>query len=430
MNTQETKKFLYTKEVEEIFAQIYGIENVEKEQKRYEEVIEGYKSTYGDDEILLFSSPGRTEISGNHTDHNHGKIVGGSINLDCVCAAGKNHEQKVHILSETFHKNFTIDLTDLEPGTRQSGTEELVKGILKGFLKRGYAIGGFNAYITSNVIASAGVSSSASFETLLCQVINTLFNEEKIDLVSYAHIGKYAENVYWNKASGLLDQMCCAMGGLISIDFKNPDSPEVRKIDFDFSSANHNLMIIQTGRGHADLSEDYSSIPNEMKKVASFFGKEVLAEITEEEIFANYMELRKFAGDRSVMRAIHFFEENKRVEGEVEALEKGDFHTFLWNITDSGNSSWKYLQNCFTNSAPQEQGITTTLALTELFLKEKGCGACRVHGGGFAGVIMAMIPSDLVEEFTEYMETHTEKGSVYKMNIRPLGSICIQSLIK
>lgn len=430
MNTQETKNFLYTKEVEEIFAQIYGIENIKEQQKRYEKVIEGYKNTYGDDDILLFSSPGRTEISGNHTDHNHGKIVGGSINLDCVCAASKNYEQKVHILSETFHKNFIIDLTNLEPETHQSGTEELVKGILKGFLEKGYAIGGFNAYITSNVIASAGVSSSASFETLLCQVINTLFNEEKIDLVSYAHIGKYAENVYWNKASGLLDQMCCAMGGLISIDFKNPDSPEVRKIDFDFSSANHNLMIIQTGRGHADLSEDYSSIPNEMKKVASFFGKEVLAEIIEEEIFTNYMELRKFAGDRSVMRAIHFFEENKRVEAEVEALEKGDFHTFLWNITESGNSSWKYLQNCFTNSAPQEQGITTTLALTELFLKEKGCGACRVHGGGFAGVIMAMIPSNLVEEFTEYMETHTEKGSVYKMNIRPLGSICIQSLIK
>ncbi len=429
MSIAQKKLFLRTKEVEALFSKLYGEEQVEQEIARYTSVLDGYSANYGDGDIRLFSSPGRTEICGNHTDHNHGKIVGASINLDCIGAAATNTEFKVKIISESFNQNFTVDLTRLSPGTRKSGTEELVKGILKGFLDRGYKIGGFNAYITSNVIASAGVSSSAAFETLICQMINTLFNEGQVDVVTYAHIGKFAENVYWDKASGLLDQMCCAVGGLITIDFKEPTKPRVEKIQYDFSKANHNLIIVQTGRGHADLSADYSSIPNEMKKVAEFFHKETLADIDESRFYDNFMKIRSFAGDRAVLRAIHFFEENKRVEDIVDALRKNDFQRFLSDITRSGNSSWKYLQNTYTNSSPQEQGITVTLALTELFLETKHVGACRVHGGGFAGVIMAMIPAEYVDEYIAYIEGHTQKGAAYKMNIRPLGSICVEEQV-
>ena len=245
-----------------------------------------------------------------------------------------------------------------------------------------------------------------------------------MDTVAYAHVGKYAENHYWNKASGLLDQMACAVGGLITIDFKDPAQPAVEKIDFDFASAGHSLIIVQTGKGHADLSADYSSVPQEMKAVAACFGKEVLADVAEEDVIREITRVREKAGDRSVLRALHFFEENKRVDAMVSALKEKRFDDFLAGITASGNSSWKWLQNCFTNSAYQEQGITVALALTELFLGEKKKGACRVHGGGFAGVIMVMLPNELVEEYIAYIEKAMGEGSAYRMSIRPYGAIC------
>lgn len=392
-------------------------------------MVKGFQETYGDGDIFLFSSPGRTEISGNHTDHNHGKVLAGSINLDCVSAAGPNGTDTIRILSETFNQKFIISLRDLTPSEEMAGTIDLTKGILKGFEEKGWKVGGFDAFITSNVISAAGVSSSASYEMLICTILNTLFNEGKMDVVSYAHIGKYAENVFWNKASGLLDQMACAVGGLITIDFKNPEKPMVEKVSFDFGAQNHSLMIVNTGKGHADLSEDYSSIPNEMKKVAAYFGKEVCAEISEEEVIRDLAAVRAFAGDRSVMRALHFFEENKRVERQVEALKKNNFEDFLKDITASGNSSWKWLQNVYTTADIQEQGISIALALTEMFLAEKQCGACRVHGGGFAGVIMAMIPNELVAEYTAYMEKAIGEGNVYRMSIRPQGAICVSQEI-
>ena len=379
--------------------------------------------------MLLFTSPGRTEISGNHTDHNHGKVLAGSINLDCVGVAAKNNSKEVRIVSETYHQDFTIDLDDLTPSPKKAGTVDLTKGLLKGFLEAGHAIGGFNAYITSNVISAAGVSSSASYEMLLCAMINTFFNEGKLDAVDYAHIGKYSENHYWDKASGLLDQMACAVGGLITIDFKNPAVPAVEKISFDFAGAGHSLIIVQTGKGHADLSADYSSVPNEMKKVAQFFGKEVLADVEEADVIARINEVREFAGDRSVMRAFHFFEENKKVEAEVAALKAGDFHAFLENITASGNSSWKWLQNCYTTASVQEQGISIALALTEMFIAEKKKGACRIHGGGFAGVIMAMLPNELVDEYISFIEKAMGEESAYRMSIRPYGAICCNNFM-
>ncbi len=429
MNAKETIEVLGREKAEKLMAQLYGCSKTAENRERYKALVEGYVKTFGDGDMKLFSSPGRTEISGNHTDHNHGKVLAGSINLDCAGVAAKNNSNQIRIVSETYNQDFTIDLNQLEVSPKAAGTIDLVKGMLKGFIEFGYEIGGFNAYITSNVISAAGVSSSASFEMLICSMLNTFFNEGRMDTVAYAHIGKYAENNYWNKASGLLDQMACAVGGLITIDFVNPAEPAVEKIDFDFASQNHSLIIVQTGKGHADLSADYSSVPNEMKKVAQYFGKEVLAEITEEMVIDNFQAVREYAGDRSVLRALHFFEENKRVENMVAALKAGDFDSFLANITASGNSSWKWLQNCYTTADVQEQGITTTLALTELFIAEKKRGACRVHGGGFAGVIMAMLPNDLVDEYIAYIEKAVGEGSAYRMSIRPYGAICVSEMI-
>lgn len=430
MKGNDMIELLKSGKADALFAKLYGESAVKENVRRYEELLKGYGKTFGEDQdVLLFSSPGRTEISGNHTDHNHGKVLAGSINLDCVGVAAKNGTDSVRIVSETYNQDFTIDLNHLEPSAKKAGTIDLVKGLLKGFTEAGYLVGGFNAYITSNVISAAGVSSSAAFEMLLCSMLNTFFNEGRMDTVAYAHIGKYSENHYWDKASGLLDQMACAVGGLITIDFADPQAPAVEKIDFDFGSQDHSLIIVQTGKGHADLSADYSSVPNEMKKVAQFFGKEVLAQITEKDVIDHLSEVRAFAGDRSVLRALHFFEENKRVEAEVKALKENDFASFLTNITASGNSSWKWLQNCFTNSSYQEQGITVTLALTEMFIAEKKRGACRVHGGGFAGVIMAMLPNDLVDEYIEYIEKAIGKDSAYRMSIRPYGAVCINDLL-
>lgn len=429
MMIQETLKKLDTDEAGKLMETLYGKAQAEKNKARYCHVAEGFLKEYGDGDVLLFSSPGRTEISGNHTDHNHGKVLAGSINLDCVGAAAKNGTNTVRILSETFNQKFIISLNDLKPSKGMAGTIDLTKGILQGFKERGFEIGGFDAFITSNVISSAGVSSSASYEMLICAMLNTFFNAGKMNAVDYAHIGKYAENRFWNKASGLLDQMACAVGGLITIDFKKPEAPAVEKIDFDFSAQDHSLIIVNTGKGHADLSADYSSVPNEMKKVAEFFGKEVCADIEEQDVIDNLAKVRAYAGDRSVMRAFHFFEENKRVEAQVAALKENDFETFLQKITESGNSSWKWLQNCYTTADLQEQGICVALALTEMFIAEKKRGACRVHGGGFAGVIMAMLPNDLVDEYVAYIEAALGEGSAYRMSIRPYGAVCVNAFM-
>ena len=430
MKVCDTIQLLESEKSRKLMAELYGPEAADANITRYQELVKSFQKKFPEDDVMLFSSPGRTEISGNHTDHNHGKVLAGSINLDCVGVAAKNNSSKVHIISETYNQSFVIDLNDLSPSEKKAGTVDLVKGLLKGFLESGYEIGGFDAYITSNVISAAGVSSSASFEMLLCSILNTFFNEGRMSTVAYAHIGKYSENVYWDKASGLLDQMACAVGGLITIDFSEPAIPVVEKIDFDFGSQNHSLIIVNTGKGHADLSADYSSVPIEMKKVAEFFGKEVCAQITEEDVIGHLAEVREYAGDRSVLRALHFFEENKRVEAEVKALKENRFDDFLKNITASGNSSWKWLQNCFTNSNYQEQGITIALALTELFIAEKQRGACRVHGGGFAGVIMAMLPNDLVDEYVEYIEKAIGEGNAYRMSIRPYGAICVNETME
>lgn len=409
-----------------LMTEMYGVDNIAANIERYTHVAEGFVDKFGEDkDFEFFTSPGRTEISGNHTDHNLGKILAGSINLDCVAAAGVNNSNEVHIFSETYNQSFTIDLNELDPIKQKTGTVALLRGILQGFKRAGYQIGGFDAYVTSNVISAAGVSSSAAFEMLICCMVDYLFNDNNISVKEYAKIGQYAENAYWDKASGLLDQMACASGGMISIDFNTPNM-DVENIDISFDQMGYDLFIINTGKGHADLSADYSSIPGEMKKVAGFFGKEVLADCSLEELLANLSAVRAHAGDRAVMRAFHFFTENDRVDTAVKALKEKDYDTFLQVITESGNSSWKWLQNCYTISNYEEQSISVALALTEMYLKKLGKGVCRVHGGGFAGVIMAIIPKENSQEYKTYMSSMLGEENVYVMNVRKHGSIHLE----
>ena len=429
MNIIQNEAFLKSEAGQKVLGELYGQE-VPQNEARYQKVLEGYRDSFGDGEVSLFTSAGRTEIAGNHTDHNHGKVLAGSINLDCVAAAGQNGTDEIHIISETFNQNFVIDLKKLEPSDRYAGTQDLTKGIIRAFLDSGYQVGGFNAYVTSNVIASAGVSSSAAYEMLICSILNTLFNDGKIDVVSYAHMGKYAENIYWKKASGLMDQMACAVGGLISLDFKDPQAPKVDRIDFDFSKTGYSMIMVQTGKGHADLSEEYSSIPLEMKSVAAYFGKETLSECTEEALIEQLGKVREACGDRAVMRAFHFFEENKRVDAAVNALLADRFEEALSFITASGNSSWKYLQNTYVTGAVKEQGIPVALALTEIFLQKKGRGACRVNGGGFAGVIQTFLPEEDAAEYVRYIDDAIGAGSAHIMKIRSTGAACLNQLSK
>lgn len=427
----EIQQFLNTPKVQELFVRLYGNEaDVLKRQiARYEELAQFFFQHFGEKDITFFSSPGRTEIGGNHTDHNLGKVLTGSINLDAACAASKNTDNKVHIIDLKYNEDFTIDLNHLERNEKESGSFALVKGLLKGFSELGGNIGGFDACVNSDVIAAAGVSSSACFEMLICAILNSFYNDNKVDKIIHARAGQYAENHYWDKASGLLDQTACAFGGMVSIDFKNPATPLVEEINFDFSKQGYDLLIVNTGGSHANLSPEYSSIPTEMKKVAAYFGKECCREISREQIFSDFGNLRAAVGDRAILRALHFLSENERVDAEVSALKENNFDRFLEKITESGNSSWKWLQNCYVNEVPQEQGITLLLALTELFLETHPGGACRVHGGGFAGVIAVYLPQKLTDEYVTYMENIVGEKIVYKMFIRPYGAIDINRTV-
>lgn len=291
------------------------------------------------------------------------------------------------------------------------------------FKELGYNIGGFNSYISSDVLGGSGLSSSASIEVLLGTIINYLFNDGQIDVKLLAKIGQYAENVYFGKPSGLMDQMACAVGGFVTIDFKDSENPIVRKVDFDFESQDYSLLVVDTGGNHADLTEDYASIPTEMKAIAKALGGQVCRDITMDEVIENMPRLRKEVNDRAVLRAMHFLNEDHRVTQQVKALEEGNFKEFLCLINDSGNSSWKWLQNCFTTHNPLEQGITLALALTEDFIHKNGEGACRVHGGGFAGTIQVFLPKEKVEAYVNEIEPIFGEGSVSVLNIRPYGAI-------
>ncbi len=418
-----------------LFEELYGCnENLLQNQfSRYETLAQEWSKVFKKDaeseNVRFFTSPGRSEIGGNHTDHNLGKVLAASIQLDSIGVAAPSNDDIITI-ADVKYGTIVIDVNKTERIYDERGSVALIRGIIQGFKNHGYRVGGLNACVASNVIPAAGVSSSAAFEMLICLIIDKLFNDGTIPVSKYATIGQYSENAYWDKASGLLDQMACAVGGLVAMDFENPKEPKVEKIPFDFAKQNYSIMIVNTGKGHADLSSEYSSIPNEMKAIAKVLGQETLRGFTVNDVWKNLTKIRETCGDRAVMRALHFIIENDRVDTEVNALKEGDFNKFLSLITDSGNSSWKWLQNVFVPSYPEEQSISICLALTECFICEKGVGACRVHGGGFAGVIQAFIPNEFVAEYTDYMEkalgydkTSGEVSPVYPMQIRPYGAI-------
>ncbi len=399
---------------------VYG-ESV-KSGERLSALAENFQKKYGHDEAEFFSAPGRTEIIGNHTDHNGGKVIAGSIDLDTIGAAYPNNSSVIHITSEGYDKEVIVDIDRLDNVVKGGGTVALLAGMIEGAQKFGFQVRGFDAYVSTNVIAAAGVSSSASFEMLVCTIVNHFFNDGAMSCADYAKIGKYSENVYWNKASGMMDQMACAVGGPVLFDFANGSQPEYRPLTFSFEKKGYRLVIVNTGKGHADLSEEYSGIPNEMKEAAKVLGAELLCETNLEKLLAHANEIEN---DRVLLRAIHFFEENRRVDEMAEAIEKDDINKVLKLVKESGTSSWELLQNCYSLQNCKEQKITRTLALTELFLQGIGDGVCRVHGGGFAGVIMCLVPLAEADNYVKYIANYVGESNVYPMNIRAVGAVRI-----
>ena len=416
-------------ETKKLFSVLYSKDSntINEQVNRYQNLISNYEICFTiNDKIHLFSTPGRTEIGGNHTDHNHGRVLAAGVNLDSIAAAAKNNDNRIIIYSQGYDRPFVVALDELNIKEQETGTTNaLIRGIAALFVEMGYKIGGFNAYISSNVLVGSGLSSSASIEVLIGTILNAFYNEHKISEKILALIGQYAENIYFKKPCGLMDQIACAVGGIVTIDFKNPKQPLIKKVDFTFSAQNYSLIIVDTGGNHADLTDDYASVPREMKAVAKALKTNVCREITKTDVLKNINELRASVGDRAVLRAIHFLGENERVESQVDALEKGDFETFLKLVKDSGNSSFKWLQNCYTTKNTSEQGITLALSLTEDYIKLCKKGACRVHGGGFAGTIQVFLPCEFVADYKKIMESVFGKQSVLVLNVRQYGTLHI-----
>lgn len=411
----------------EALIKLYGADSevIAEQKKRYAAVIEEFKKTFGQDEAEVFSSPGRTEIGGNHTDHNYGRVLAGAVNLDNVAIANPNGTNTVRILSSGYPQ-FEVDLNNLVASEKEYYTSVgLVRGIAARLKELGYKIGGFDAVINSGVPKGSGLSSSASFEVLVGAIFSHLFNEGKLDAVLNAQIGQYAENVFFGKPCGLMDQTACSVGGLVTIDFADPSKPIVKKVDFDFTKTGYALVITDTGGNHADLNDEYASLPTDMKGVAAQLGKKVLREVTLEQVMDAIPSLReKKVSDRAILRAIHFERDNARVVEQVSDLEKGDFKAFLKKVVDSGHSSYMYNQNIYPINNVSEQGLSLALALSDIVLGSEG--AWRVHGGGFAGTIQAFVPQNLLDKYVSTLEHTFGKGKCWKLFIRPQGAIKVE----
>ena len=389
------------------------------ERERYIKAIESYTEHFGEGEVFVFSAPGRSEIGGNHTDHQCGEVLAASINNDAIAIVQNLEEPCVRVISAGYEM-ITIYLDDLcRREDEEATTTALIRGVLAKTKEYGYQIGGFQAVVTSDVLIGAGLSSSAAFETLMGTILSELFNDGKISPIEIAMIGQFAENVYFGKPCGLMDQCACAVGGLISIDFKDTSNPIVNSVNVDFSKYDHSLCIVDTKGSHADLTDAYGAVPQEMKEVAHYFGKEVLREVDEDEFYANIANLRTtLNNDRAILRAIHFFNENNRVNTCVEKLNNDDFEGFKALIQESGNSSYKFLQNVYADFDYKNQAVSLGLAMSEMILKDHG--VCRVHGGGFAGTIQAFVENGYVETYKEEIEKVFGKGSCHILKVRKL----------
>jgi len=411
-----------------VFKKLYGDNSaiLEEQAARYAELMNVFQSKFGSDDVSLFSSPGRTEIGGNHTDHNYGRVLAGAVNLDNIAVAAPNGTNIVRIQSVGYPE-FQVDLSDLSINTDLFYTStSLVKGIAARFKELGYAIGGFDACIEGRVPKGSGLSSSASFEVLIGAIINQLFNNGKMSAVENAIVGQWSENNYFGKPCGLMDQTACSVGGLITIDFEDPSKPIVKEVDFDFVSTGFALVITDVAGGHDDAASqaEYASLPTEMKSVAKELGVDVLRKVTLAQIVEKIPEIRKKTGDRAILRAYHFQGDNQRVVEQVAALENNDFQAFLKMVVESGYSSYMYNQNIYDVTHKDEQVVSLALALSEMILKGKG--AWRVHGGGFGGTIQAFVPKDLLDEYTKTLEHVYGTGSCHKLFIRSEGAIKLE----
>ncbi len=396
-------------------------EETQKYADRYLDVIAEFEKTYGEaEELALFSAPGRTEIGGNHTDHQHGCVLAGSVNLDVIAAARPNGTNTVRIQSRGYKMDI-IDLDDLEIHPEQFDKAiALIRGVIKRFVDLGYPVKGFDAYTISNVMKGSGLSSSAAFEVLVGTIINGLYANSEVHPIEIAKFGQFAENVYYDKPSGLMDQMASSVGSVVSIDFDSTEKPVVKKVEFDLAKYGHALCVIDSGADHAELTNEYAAVPAEMKAVAKFFGKEYLRQVDKDEFISRMKELRsELKNDRAVLRAFHFFRDNELAQKEEAALEEGNFDEFLKINRKSGQSSYMYLQNVYASSMPSAQAVAVTIALCDEILGERG--SYRVHGGGFAGTVQAFVPIDMLDEFKSKIESVLGEGMCHVLMIRPVG---------
>lgn len=409
-----------------LFRALYGDNQVylKNQADIYINLVTRFEAIFKKSEATLFNSPGRTEIGGNHTDHNMGRVLAGSVSLDNIAMAAPNNSNIIRINS-TGYPDFELDCSDIIPKEHEKyTTTALVRGVVAGIRNAGYRCEGFDACIEGRVPKGSGLSSSASFEVLIGTIISHLFNDGHLDPVKNAIIGQFAENEFFGKPCGLMDQTACAVGGLVTIDFKDQTNPLVRKVDFDFTTTKYSIVITDTGGDHAELNDEYASLPTEMKSVASALGASVLREVTLDDIIKAVPELRTQTGDRAILRSYHFQGDNQRVVKQVEALEKGDFRYFLEMVIESGYSSYMYNQNIHSPHSIKEQGVALGLAMSEMVLK--GNGAWRVHGGGFAGTIQAFVPDVLLEKYIMTMEHIFGKGCCHNLFIRNNGAFKLE----
>ena len=389
--------------------------------KKKSDLDAGFAAAFGGAPARYFSAPGRTEIGGNHTDHQRGRVLAAAVNLDTVAAVRENGTDMIRILSAGYPR-CEINVKELTPQEQEiNSTPALIRGVAARFVQLGCEVKGFDAYCESTVLPGSGLSSSAAYEVLIGTIINHLFFDGRVSQAEVAQIGQYAENVFFGKPCGLMDQTASAVGNLVTIDFFEKDHPEIKPVAFDFSSCGHALCIVDSGADHADLTDEYAAIPGEIKAVAACFGKDVLTQIEEKEFFAAIPALREKCGDRAVLRAVHFYQENARVPKQVAALERGDFDTFLKLVKESGYSSYMYLQNVIPAGYKAHQDVALALAMCEHFLAGKG--AYRVHGGGFAGTVQAFVPFEILDAFCAGIDGVLGEGACHVLSIRPQGGV-------
>jgi galactokinase len=408
---------------DDVLGELYGSDPgvLREQRRRYADLVERFTHLFpGERDVELFSAPGRTEVGGNHTDHNAGRVLAAAVNLDIAAAVARNEEGVIRIRSDEYPAvDVNIDeLAVVE--TERFSPRALVRGICARMEQLGHAVGGFDACTASSVPEGSGLSSSAAFEVLVGTILNHLYNDASVDAITIAQIAQYSENEYFGKPCGLMDQTASAVGGLVTIDFEDLENPVVRKVGFDFAASGFSMVVVNTGASHADLHGEYTAMEQEMKAVARALGGDVLRQFSREKVLDNVPYLRTQVSDRAILRSLHFYGDDHRVVAQVQALERGDFDGFLRLVVESGHSSWMLGQNCYSCINVEEQGLSVALAVSEIILKGKG--AWRVHGGGFAGTIQAFVPNELLEQYMDRLQSIFGQGSCHGLMIRSIGA--------